>query len=169
MLSIEEIGFWVNVGAGIATVVLVVIVWFQTKQTQHQLNSTLRPWIGVKDRVRFENPLTLMLTYTNYGQIPPQNIGARWVLSDREITKDDIVNSGNAQTLDLGTIMPNMLKELRAGITEEQYNSAMHGGQFHVGYVMNYEYAKNKKGEYGVIYYFDVGAGIFLIKKEWAR
>jgi hypothetical protein len=169
MLTAEEIGFWVDVGAGIATVVLVVIVGIQMKQTQQQIDSSLRPWIGARERLRFENQHTLLLPYTNYGQLPPKSINVRFLVADKQITQDDIDKSTNTQTLDVGTIMPNMDKELRGGVTEEQYERAMRGEPFFVIFVIRYEYAKNKKGEYGVIYYYNSYTQMFLLSREWGK
>lgn len=167
LVTAEDVGFWVSVGAGIATVVLVVIVWIQARQTQQQMDSTIRPWIGARFRLQFENPNTLMLAYTNYGQIPPQNITAHALISDKQITRSDILESSVTYTRDLGTNMPNMDKEFRINTTTEQYQSAMAGTSFYVGIIIQYRYANKKKGVYGVIYHYKRENQLFAISEEW--
>ncbi len=167
LVTAEGIGFWINVGAGIATVVLVVIVWIQTRQTQQQMDSTLRPWIGARFRLQFENPQTLMLAYTNYGQIPPQNITAYNLISDKQITRYGILEYSTTSKLDLGTIMPNMNKELRIDTATEQLKSVLAGASFYVGIIIQYSYASKKKGAYGVIYHYRREKQLFEISEEW--
>src|SRR5205085_5774892 len=75
--------------------------------------------------------------------------------------------SGIIQTLEHGTIMPTVKQNLVMLTTDEQYKQATSGGEFYVGVRILYSYTGGMQGEYGVIYYYNHAANLFLISEEW--
>ena len=106
---------WVAIISGIATIMLVIVVWNQMIVTKKDISSRLRPWIapvGVKAAllkfpdgriIEYEDisrnaypydkkPETVIMKITikNVGSIPASKIDYRLLKSEKEITREEI-------------------------------------------------------------------------------
>ncbi|MFZ0184540.1 MAG: hypothetical protein WAL88_06880 [Nitrosotalea sp.] len=171
------LGIIISAGIGILT----VIALFATKRSADKQARELRkqtdlseakfrllnrPWLGSHGHLKFENT-QLVLPYTNYGQLPTTSTKAQFLVSSTQITRMHFHVSGIVQTLELGTIMPTTKQNLVIDTTDEQYKQATSGGEFYVGMRILYSYTGGMQGEYGVIYYYNHTANLFLIREEW--
>ncbi|HEV2192548.1 MAG TPA: hypothetical protein VGR54_02890 [Nitrosopumilaceae archaeon] len=138
----------------------------QTHLNEVKFSLLNRPWIGSHENLKFETS-QLVLSYTNYGQLPTTNTKAQFLISSTKISRMHLHVSGIIQTLELGTIMPTVKQNLVMLTTDEQYKQATSGGEFYVGVRILYSYTGGIQGEYGVIYYYNHAANLFLISEEW--
>lgn len=183
MVTAEDIGFWATVVASIATAVLVVIVWFQMRQTQYQMSSTLRPWLGAERGLVKHEEEHLAFWYMNYGELPPTSVKIKFNFDLKPTDEDDLRKAPFDPNVYIGTILPKQVKRFVIGgggsllksvhdmkeqirRTMEQVNAGILPS-FFIGILIEYEYANNKRGEYGVIYEYTEQTHVFSIRREW--
>lgn len=138
----------------------------QTDLSEAKFRLLNRPWLGSHGHLKFENT-QLVLSYTNHGQLPTTSTKAQFLVSSTQITRMHFHVSGVIQTLELGTIMPATKQNLVIDTTDKQYEQATSGDEFYVGVRILYSYIAGMQGEYGVIYYYNHTADLFLIREEW--
>ena len=141
--------FFASVGAigSVATAAALFFLWRQSKQTETQIHltqeeveGTLRPWVGIDDvRLREEGYVALLIK--NTGSIAAKIVRAQRVFSHTMITQEQLRSGvdipGNF------VIIPKIDKTIRMSNESGTYP--------YIGILIQYEYPKNKRGEYGLV------------------
>lgn len=140
----------------VATAGALVFLWYQSRQTQQQIKqtqeqtkyvreemeSTLRPWIGVSEINVVPNGKVLF-QIKNYGRIPAKIPRIRNMFSSTRIEREDL-RSHKLENIEM-MIFPDATAFYALKIPEHRPDSQ------YVGVLFEYEYGNNKSGEYGVI------------------
>jgi len=133
-----------------ATAAALFFLWRQSGQTEKQIQltqdegeSTLRPWVGIEDvRLnRLNEKGYVQVLISNTGSIAAKVVSARRVFSHSMITQEEL-RSG----VDIPgkfVIFPNIKKTIRMSSESSTYP--------YIGILIQYEYAKNKHGEIGLV------------------
>ena len=166
---------WAVVLSGFATTVLVIIIAYQIKitktavgMTKQQMDSSLRPWVGAESGLVDYTSDKLAFYYMNYGQLPPKSLKIKGLESEETISRKELNKAKDESWPNMGIIMPNQKKAYIIASNETQLNKIKKGEiSFWIGLLLSYEYADNKRGEYGVIYEFLVETQKFTIRDEW--
>jgi len=140
----------------IATAVTVFFVWKQSKQTQKELDSTLRPWLEAEDFERDKEELVFNLK--NRGSIPASVVSTRSIASAVEISITELMNQ--PVTIRKGGKMcfPQQYLSQRVDFC---YNDK------YIGYLLNFRSGKIEY-EYGFIKMINPDEkGVTLTKDEW--
>ncbi len=168
--------------SGFATTALVGFVAYQIHQakqqmkitrtevdmTKQQMDSSLRPWIGAEKGLVEEKDGTLLFHYQNYGQLPPKSLKLKVWASGEEIKREKLVELEGEEWPHIGIIMPDQIKAYILGLTGIDLIAVKKGqANLWTALVLNYDYADNKKGEYGVIYEYLSEFSHYSIRNEW--
>jgi hypothetical protein len=113
----------------------------QTNYTREEMDSTLRPWIGVID-VEIQADEFVTFTVKNYGRILAKIVRMRKVIDKKKITKDQLC-SAEAEDKEM-LLFPDAIVKMSSILPEDSEN-------LYVAIMIEYEYANNKHGEYGLI------------------
>src|SRR5262245_24971694 len=86
-------------GLAVATVIQAIATRRQAQISQHQINSTVRPWLGTSNEgpKKDAREKEIRFWYMNYGQMPASSVKVRSLMSDLEITKDELVRRATGQ------------------------------------------------------------------------
>jgi hypothetical protein len=129
------------------TAAALFFLWRQSKQTEKQIHltqdeveGTLRPWVGIDDVRRTEKGYVQVLI-RNTGSIPAKIVKAQRFFSSTMITQEQL-RSG-VDIIGKFVIFPNINKTIRLSDSSGTYP--------YIGILIQYEYAKNKHGEIGLV------------------
>ncbi|MGH9876574.1 MAG: hypothetical protein ACRD5H_02970 [Nitrososphaerales archaeon] len=177
MVEIELIENWVSIGAGVATVLVVYLLWKTVKQMEEtaklskvQVAHRFRPWVGPSSGVEFmraaEGKEQFVITIKNYGELPASNVSAMCAKTDK-MPNRDILRSEGVDKFNLGPLLPNMEKRYWFFIDSDAVRNTKNGdGQIFVAIYFGYEYPGGRSG-YGMISHFDAKTNTFAHKDMW--
>ena len=174
-LNIEAIG---SIATAVATIALVIILYRTVKQfeatvevSRVQTEYRFRPWIGhigtikkmdnsINDNCQFD------ITIKNFGELPASGISAKFMLSDKMLTRDDI-KSESVDSFDLGPMLPNMEKHYWFFVPSDIWKDALEGNsKIFIGLYFEYPVSSNKSG-YGLLSEYNSTAENFIHKDMW--
>jgi hypothetical protein len=114
-----------------------------------------------------ENEIRIILH--NYGSLPTLAMDSRTVGNAAPITVEDILASKFARE-DVGVILPGQNYEHFVDVDYQFYALARAGNvSMNLGFILNYEYGKDKVGEYGFIARYNHEKNAFVFVKEWGK
>ncbi|MBI5146297.1 MAG: hypothetical protein HZA84_03660 [Thaumarchaeota archaeon] len=136
--------------------------------THKEFEGTIRPLIGAESGLIEFGKDQLAFYYMNYGKLPPASHKIRGLQSNEEITRDELKSAPNNAWPYIGTIMPNQKKAYIVALGAGELEQIKQGKViFWIGFLLEYKYSDNKRGEYGVIYEFFNETQKFTIRDEW--
>lgn len=178
MVDLGTIEQWISMGGGIATIVVVFLLWKTVNQMEEsaklsRLQSVyrFRPWIGPSSGIEFmrttpEKKEQFVITIKNYGEIPASNVVAMFTMKS-ELPTREVLNSDTIDKFSLGPLLPNMEKHywffINSDLMQQTKDS---NGQIFITLYFSYEFAAGKSG-YGMISHFDTKANGFVHKDMW--
>jgi len=178
-LDFELVVKLVSVGSGIATVLVVYLLWKTvrhmeetTRLSKVQVAHRFRPWVGPSSGIEFmrttpEGQEQFAITLKNYGELPASNVTAMFAMKDAMPTRDVLKTPDSIDKFSLGPLLPNMEKRYWFFIDSDVMQKAKDGNiQIFVGLYFAYEFAEGRNG-YGMISYFDKDANTFVHKDMW--
>ena len=143
----------------------------QAQISQLQIDSTVRPWLGASDKGIKKGPgeTEIRFVYINYGQMPASSVKVRSLMSEMEITKDELIHKATGQG-QASLVFPSEEKTYFMQYSFDGGNTTiqMKEKPLYVGFLIDYDYG-NKRGQYGVIIKLDLIKDIKLIVDEWAE
>jgi len=149
----------------IATAAALAVVWIQSRHTKKQtdymreeMDYTLRPWIGVRD-VQIESNEFVTLDVKNYGRIPGKVVRMKALFEMKKISKD-ILRSAEAKDYEV-MLFPDGSWSMSSLPKEPKYQ--------YVAAMIEYEYANNKHGEYGLVAKRIGNSGNFIYEEIFAN
>jgi hypothetical protein len=163
-------------GLAVATIIQAIATRRQAQISQHQIDSTVRPWLGASDKGLEKEPgeTKIRFFYINYGQMPASSVKVRGLMSEREITKDELIHQAAAQG-QASLVFPGEEKSyfMRYSIDDDDGNGDNTSVQAkekppYVGFLIDYDYG-SKHGRYGVIIKLDLIEDVNSIVDEWAE
>lgn len=127
--------------------------------TKNEMESTLRPWIGISD-VEIQSNEFVTFHVKNYGRIPARIVRMRKVLDKIKISKDVLVSkkAENSETM----LFPDEILKMSSILPEE-------AGYQYVAIMIEYEYGNNKNGEFGLIAKRVGKSGTIIYEEIFAR
>lgn len=174
-ISIEAIG---SVATAIATIALVIILYRTVRQfeatvevSRIQTEYRFRPWIGHSGNIeKMENSMDddcqFDVTVKNFGELPASGVSAKFLFSDKMLTRDDI-KSESIDSFDLGPMLPNMEKHYWFFIPKTIWNNAMEGkSKVFTGLFFEYSVSDKKSG-YGILSEYNPTTENFVHKDMW--
>lgn len=155
---------WVSTIGSAATAAALFFLWNQSRQTKKQIQLTeeeikskLRPWLDISDISRNEKGGYVQVVVTNTGNIAAKLVRTQQSLSSSPITEDQL-RSGKDITNRV-VILPDGKKDIAlAQSLSYQY----------LGVLVQYEYAKNKHGESGLMVKYNDLVKRFEVLEEFA-
>jgi hypothetical protein len=179
MVDIALIEQWVSIAAGIATVIVIFLLW-QTVKEMHetsrlsrvQLDLRFRPWVGPSSGIEFmrttpEGKQQFVITLKNYGQAPAPNVVAMFTMKNEMPTRDTLQNSDGIDKFSLGPLLPYMEKRYWFFIDSDTIQKTKEGNaQVFVSLYFAYEFSGTKSG-YGMISHFNKDTNTFVHKDMW--
>lgn len=179
MVEIALVEQWVSIGAGVATVFVVYLLWKTVKEMEEaskvskvQVAHRFRPWVGPSSGIEFmrttpEGKEQFVVTLKNYGEIPASNVVAMFAMKN-EIPTRDKLKADDVDKFSLGPLLPNMEKRYWFFVDSDTLKRTKDGnGQIFVGLYFAYEFAGGKSG-YGMISQFNREVNTFVHKDMWA-
>jgi len=179
MVDFELVEQWVSIGAGIATVVVVYLLWKTvrhmeetTKLSRVQVAHRFRPWVGPSSGIEFmrttpEGKEQFVIMLKNYGELPASNVVAMFAMKNEMPTRDILKNSDSIDKFSLGPLLPNMEKRYWFFIDSDAMRKVKDGNmQIFVVLYFAYEFAAGRSG-YGMISHFDAKTNAFVHKDMW--
>ena len=162
-------GFLQSVG-GAATAGALVFVGMQTLLMRRQMNSSFRPWLGVYQEGLVEQSSNqLLLRVTNYGSLPSTSLRILWKDSQGTINRNDIKSLDTFHDHEVNAIFPNQIWEKTLPIEGSLLDSAKKGEtSLFIAVLINYKYANNRSGEYGIIFQYGTILPKFVVHQVWA-
>lgn len=161
-----DLAFWVDIftiASGVATAALVGVALWQSRQTQQQMNSTLRPWLGVIDLKL--DASSVYAICKNFGSLPSTSCTIRKKHGPERISRDSLYA---AESSDGGIIWPQDFEKYHIPFDAKQFNDAIEAiSEFYLGILVQYTYANNKKAEHGVIYSYHAYSNTFKVIDTW--
>jgi hypothetical protein len=125
------------------------------------MESTLRPWLAISKVEKIVGFRThLEISIKNHGRIPAKVVRSQYVLSATEITQEQI-RSGKEEFHGF-MIFPDTGKRI---ILKDQISI----NTPYVGIIINYEYATNKKAEFGLTAKYDQMGNEFIHLEVFAN
>ncbi|MGH9876326.1 MAG: hypothetical protein ACREBU_00915 [Nitrososphaera sp.] len=172
-LEQNNFAFWGVLATGIAAIASIYIglasVILSRKQnelTTRQMESSLRPWIGVKKTDLLDDAITFDLH--NYGQLPSTSAKIRTKQADEKFAEGDVISSPVRTSEDNGIIFPNGHKTIRVGIGKDSFVKVRAGvTTLYIGVSIEYNYADGRVGQYGFIVMFDHAKNDLVMEHEW--
>ena len=150
----------------IAASALCLSIW-QGIQLQQEINNQSRPWLGIINFTEYDKN-RILFTYTNFGKIPNIDGKVSIIYNYTLISKDRLYDASS--TNDLGVIFPtqNNFMEL-TGLSTSVIEEAKSGKPLYLGVLVQYDYANDGKGEYGVIVQYSTTLHTFIIVRDWTK
>jgi hypothetical protein len=142
----------------------------QLELTRQQMDSSLRPWLGVFEGGLQPHYSDALLRITNYGSLPTTSW--KWTIKTDviKITRSDL-NSQKAypSPYEATAIFPNQRWDRVIGLEEGTLVAARSRERsLFVGVLIEYKYANNSAGESGMIFEFDKSTLKFGFGEVWA-
>ena len=169
---------WAQIATAVATCALVILLYFTIKQFESQVEVSriqtefrFRPWIGptgpitkmdksISDDCQFE------ITIKNYGELPANNVKAKFVKSTEPLTRDSI-KTGDVTEYDLGPVMPTMEKHYWFFIDSDLWQKASTGTvSLYTALYFEYDHSGRDNG-YGMLSEYNPSAKNFIHKDMW--
>jgi len=158
-------------GLATATIIQAIATRRQVQISQHQIDSTVRPWLGASNKGIQNKPgeSEFRFNYINFGQMPASSVRVRSLMSEIEITKNELVHKATGQDK-ASLVFPGEEKSyfMRYGFGGGNTLIQTEGKPLFIGILIYYEYG-NKHGQYGVVINLDLIKGINTIVDEWAE
>jgi mannose-6-phosphate isomerase-like protein (cupin superfamily) len=116
----------------------------QTRLTREEMESTLRPWLGVSSIKRTGDSVDYLIT--NYGSIPTKIVKVQFVIGTiSKISQTELRTSSQFEVTQL-IVFPG---------SDINYTITSYSAEFdYMGILIHYEFPKDKNGEYGRIVHF---------------
>lgn len=177
MVEVALIAEWVSIGAGVATVLVVYLLWKTVRHMEEtsrlskvQVAHRFRPWVGPSSGISFmrtaEGKDQYSITLKNFGELPASNILVMFAIKNEKPNKD-IFSSDGIDRFSLGPLLPNMEKRYWFFIDSDLMRKTKDGGaEVFVAMYFAYEFPGGKSG-YGMISQFDPPAETFVHKDMW--
>jgi hypothetical protein len=78
-------------------IILVILVWIQSRQTQQEIDGTLRPWIGSALET-FQKPDNVIIKLKNHGRIPAKTYSIKLLVETQDIKMENLQQQGKEHT-----------------------------------------------------------------------
>jgi hypothetical protein len=178
-VTIETLEKYIAVVAGVAEIIIVFLLWKTVKDfaelakvSKLQTQVRFRPWIGPSGNIQHvrddsENKKKqYAISIKNFGEVPSTAVTAISVCSE-SLPKRESLNSPDADTFNLGPLLPNMEKRYWIFIDTALMENVEQGtsGLFVIIY-FSYEFAGGKSA-YGMISQYDRKSGVFIHRDMW--
>ena len=163
---------------GIGTVILAIalIRTFKhmeavTKMTSIETEYRLRPWIAPVGPIKImeksiNDDHQFDIAIKNFGQLAASSVTAKFIKNTEPITRE-LLQSNNADSYNLGPVMPTMEKHYWFFINSETWNNVDAGSEpLHIGLYFEYSTAGKKSG-YGMLSEYNSTTKNFVHKDMW--
>jgi len=180
-----EMGYYIEMVIGVAhwltgigTIVLAIalIRTFKhmeavTKMTSIETEYRLRPWIAPVGPIKImdksiNDDHQFDITIKNFGELAANSVTAKFIKNTEPITRE-LLQSNNADSYNLGPVMPTMEKHYWFFINSEIWNKSDGGLEpLHIGLYFEYSTAGKKSG-YGMISEYNSTTKNFVHKDMW--
>jgi hypothetical protein len=158
-------------GLAVATIIQALATRRQAQISQLQIDSTVRPWLGASDKGLKKKPggREIRFFYINYGQMPASSVKIRSLMSEMEITKDELIHQATDQGW-ASLVFPGEEKTYFMQYSVDGGNTIIQPKEKppYVGFLIDYDYG-SKHGQYGVIIKLDLIEDVNSIVDEWAQ
>lgn len=158
-------------GLAVATIIQAIATRQQAHISQLQIDSTVRPWLGASDKGLMKEPgeTKIRFFYINYGQMPASSVKVRSLMSEIEITKDELIQQAVGQGR-ASLVFPGEEKTYLMQYSVDSDNTIIQAKEKppYVGFLIEYDYG-SKHGQYGVIIKLDLIEDVNSIVDEWAE
>jgi len=168
------------IGTAIATIALVILLYRTIKQmeaTVHlsrvQTEYRFRPWVGPNNSIK-EIPDSINgkrqfdVGIKNFGEIPAEYVKAFFKLDNKMMSKD-FFKSDQAESFNLGPMLPNMEKHYWFFIEPELMEKAKEGTE-KIFTAMYFEYpVTGGKSGYGMLSEYNPATSVFIHKEMWVE
>ena len=174
-ISIDAIA---SIAIAIATFLLVFILYRTVKQfeatvevSRIQTEYRFRPWIGHASNIKkietnTDDNCQFDIVIKNYGELPASGVSAKFVFTDKMLTRDDIA-SKSVDSFDLGPILPNMEKHYWFFIPSGIWKDALEG-KSKLFTELYFEYSvSGKKCGYGILSEYVPPSESFIHNDMW--
>jgi len=178
MVDIALVENWVSIGAGVATVLVVYLLWKTvrhmeetTKLSRVQVAHRFRPWVGPSSGIEFKNTAEgkeqFVITLKNYGELPASSVVATFTMKNEVPSRDILKGSDGIDRFNLGPLLPNMEKRYWFFVDSDTMQRAKNNNT-NIFIALYFEYAfPGGRSGYGMISYFDSSANTFVHKDMW--
>ena len=172
-----------HIMTGIGTVVLVILIVktlrhmeSATKFTEIQTNYKFRPWIGpnsfIKEIDQDGKNNRFEIVLKNFGDLPASRVIIKSIVSENEITKEQITGEQSASNFmhvfDIGPMLPNMEKRYWLYVNNDLLKKSLESKTIiHTAMYFQYENLGKTNG-YGMISELNPETKVFVHKKMWA-
>ncbi len=177
--SIEALEKYVAFMAGIAEIIIVILLWKTVKDfaelakvSKLQTQVRFRPWIGPSGNIQHvrddseDNKRQFSISIKNFGEVPATSVTAMSTYNNVLPTRD-VLKSGNVDKFNLGPLLPNMEKRYWIFIESALMEKAEQGNsELYVVIYFSYEFSGGKSG-YGMISQYDRKSGGFIHRDMW--
>jgi hypothetical protein len=158
-------------GLAVATIIQALATRRQAQISQLQIDSTVRPWLGASDKGLKKKPgeREFRFFYINYGQMPASSVKIRSLMSEMEITKDELIHQATDQGW-ASLVFPGEEKTYFMQYSVDGGNTIIQAKEKppYIGFLIDYDYG-SKHGQYGVIIKLDLIEDVHSIVDEWAE
>lgn len=152
--------------AGAAAIAAII----QSRLTKQQMNASLRPWLGAaEDSLRITDTDQLTFSYQNFGQLPNTKMHVKKVRKESMIQRSELEQS-KKEPIDFGGIcFPGQVRDYIIEFTTPNITEKAQNGEIKLfmGLILEYEFANNQFGQYGVIFEYRRDLKHFVIRNEW--
>ena len=175
LTTIEQIS---SIGTAIGTLLLVFMFWKTIQQLEETVKLSrlqavhrFRPWVGpinsIESMSASQGRQQFSITLKNYGEIPASNVVAMFMMKNEIMTRDELKNSKDADSFNLGPLLPNMEKRYWFFIDSDLIKKANDGNaHIFISLYFAYEHPGGKSG-YGMVSHFDTKISGFVHKEMW--
>lgn len=178
VVDIALIEQWISIGAGVATVLVVYLLWKTVRHMEEtsrlskvQVAHRFRPWVGPSSGIEFmrtaEGKEQFVITLKNYGELPASSLLAICAKKSEMPSREVLRGSDGIDKVNLGPLLPNMEKRFWLFVDSDSVKNAKNGdGQVFVALYFDYEYPGGRSG-YGMISHLDTKTNTFVHKDMW--
>lgn len=156
----------------IINVVLATAVIWQLLIYRSEINSRMRPWIGLTEKgIQADEhiPFGMEFNYVNYGSTPAITVGERWGNSTQLLIRNQ-VRKDFTHMNDLSCTLPTQIRKFSFVVDSTLIPNNVNS-KLYIWVVIGYKYGKNKDGEYGVIIEYkkleNTNQARLFVKDEW--
>lgn len=130
----------------------------QIRITQEEIESRLRPWLGISDTIIDDG--NVRVVFENTGSLPAKIVRTQQSLSFSPITQEQL-RSGKDITAKV-VILPKGKRDI-------SFTEAILNADQYLGILVQYKYAKDKPGEIGAILKYNDKLGSFAVVDEFSN
>ena len=178
-LTIETLEKYVAFMAGIAEMIIVVLLWKTVKDfselakvSRLQTQVRFRPWIGPSGNIHHvrddseSNKKQYAISIKNFGEVPSAAVTAKSTFSDT-LPNRDLLKSPNVDKFNLGPLLPNMEKKYWLFLDSALMEKTVQGtSELFIVIYFSYEFPGGRSG-YGMISQFDRKSASFIHRDMW--